>query len=423
MTLVMRRQTVGILTMVLLVGFGVFALLQARVGPSAPPARPGLGEVDGCYLDLCVADLSHPDARYVQENYGLVQLTDDERSELGVQLDGDLVVWLASRREWPGEIDSSDIMGMNITSRRLIPIGVGREYHQTSPYVAGGRVVFAEERNSLHPDGATLPYLAVWDRATNTVRPLETGLGGEALPGGFDGSWVVFRQRFSIDRSNDGLWALHVDDGRKIFLHAATRSPAGDAYEPVLTGETIADGRAYYAVSYENQTGGLTANATLFEVDLETGHRTIAFTTTINGEFWLRDADENHVVWEFPQQAGLTEVWVWSRPSGEAMPVTRPDDRISGRSGLGGDWVVYRPGSARGVFAYHVPTRTEHFLAPTGNGHEVSGHDAATDGVSFVVDLYRVSTVFETFHPDIYFGPLPTINPFTEEAAATHNSG
>lgn len=335
------------------------------------------------------------------ERWGLRQVTNGSGYPFGPLVEGELVTWQTAADPTNSSTPLGDIVGFNITRGRLILIGWGPTYHQTLNFQSHGRVVFAEEPFPGALGGPRPAYLVLVDTHSMTRRILDTGLGGEAVPSAFDDSWVLFRNRGGPNASqNDGLWALNVDDGRKLKLY--TPVPEANGVSEVLWGEAVVDGTAYFGVNWAVANPRLDMFE-LYATDLGTGNRSV---------FLHRDGPQLHrisaskccVVWEELRSISDVQVWYSNRTVANPVRVSTPEDGQGTSTQAGGGWLAYL-NQDRDLVGYEVASGQRRTLFE--NNPNLYIGPPATDGKRVSMAVTRASSdLFESIGSDLYWLPL-----------------
>lgn len=398
---------------VLIAGPLLVVVMAGCLNPLGHGEDPGRKD---CVGQVCQADLKSRDAQVLRERFGWYQINADEWEEVQPQVQGDLVLWNLARSV-RGDIHG-DTYAFNLSSQTVIPVEVEDYYHTTRPYLAAARGIYRQDWREGAPEPPGPGYLVLWDSSTDEKRRLDVGLGGGQIAEGFDGSWVVFDNRGSEDKSDNGVWAFYVDDGRLVKLYSPLpngRLSNGDSEWQISA--AVAEGKAYYAVNRNDTVGG--RNASVYRVDLATNE---ALEVSFSDAYTIgrMAAGGGFVAWETTVQTGQrSSVYVWTAATGEARWISTDADGLAGFPGAGGDWATFWYHSldtgATGLAAVHVPTSKRFNLLNTTNqagdfGVQVSD----TDGVRVVAVVSRLTTkVFESGGRDLYWRELPEVQAVT----------
>jgi hypothetical protein len=362
---------------------------------------------------VCLANQSSPDAQLAMSNYGLRQINADDGTEYAVLIESDFVVWQQGR-SYMGE-PATSIYGYNLTTNEIIPIEWEDYYHATLPLLEHGRVVYARLPEAGAPETGG-KRLILWDKESRERTTLHTHLGGESLPYGFDGTWVAFRNRFSSNETENGLFGLNVDTGEVVPIYQVTPRGSGEK----LVAESVSQGFLYYEIDVDRQGGGFDAN--LHEYDL-TNH-TDQVVAVIGGKSaCCMVASDRYIVWEGGWASVQdTLIYAYDRVTKHVLQVTDPDFHDEGGSGeggtfpsVGGDWVTFQhhkyginPSSNDDIIAQNLLTGNR--TTVVANDHTGSAQVSATDGKTVVVAFGRATAPFETIAHDLYWTTLPTSN-------------
>lgn len=370
-----------------------------------------------CLEGFCVADPTSKDWRALEGRFGWRQINGDAGDENLPDVDGDLVVWQTIRE--PGGNPASAVVGFDLASRRIIPIAVDNQTHNTRPYVSGTRVVFGEEPGG-EAFGSGLRHLVLWEAGSGQKRRLDVGLKGVPSSDGFDGSWVVFYNAGSPEASENGLWAFNVDDGRRVNVYSALpggRLPKGDTV--YVSESDVAAGVVYYTL-LRNDTR-LRGNASVVAFDLEENvTRELYFAESEDFTMDRMAASVGWVVWEtfvHPVGRGRQEVYALNTSTREVRMISQPEDGLANFPAAGGDWATFAFWSLdtgeKGLAAVHLPSQQRFDLLRTTNqAGDFDVQESGTDGRRVVAQIYRKSTqVFETTGSDAYWRELPPVRP------------
>lgn len=391
----------------------VMTLLSLCVGRAPIPVSPlpsDEGEdpplprvlVGGCFGVVCPSDPESRNARVPLEQWGLRQVTNASGGPSRPQVEGDLLTWQAGSDSLERFLVRSDILGFNISSGELLLLGVGSAYNQVLHYQSAGRVVFAEEPREGARGGARPSYLVLVDTRDMSRRVLETGMGGEAEPSAFEGSWLLFRNRGGPKPADtNGLWALHVDDGRMMRLYAPVPDEGGR--EEILWEAAVSGRHAYLGilvlVSDPRQ-----RNFSIVKIDLESGQRSLFFQRD-GFQLTSLEASASHLLWG--EVAPETEPSVWLSPQSHAAPeqINRPEDRRAIGGSIGQHWITYQIEDFS-IVGFNLERRQHVDLLPSST--DTGFGPSSTDGARLLVALYRNSkTLYDDSRSDGYWMPLP----------------
>jgi hypothetical protein len=366
--------------------------------------------LNGCFvsINVCNADESSHDYKLVFNKTGLRQINLDRSRELGVGIDGDLVVWQLPRRA--NGTENSDVFAYNITQDKIYAIGWESYYFDTLFEISRGRVIVDHGTNQFLPDSQVeLPRkssLMLWDEKTQDRRILNTGLGGGPSPMGFDGSWAAFVNSKNDDLNNSGLFAMNVDSGQVVPLYIDGQHPNSTMRADEAT---VVDGLAYYEVHPKSDD----LEFWLHEVNLTTKEDRVVHHGTGSVPYGSLRASGRHLVW-FALGNGHSFLYHFDRLTGQGEQLTDESiDKPRATISVGGDWVVYQaehPGGGQvGIVGIHIPTKTRIVLIE--DDEHLFPDIVATDGKRFVASLWRNDqNVYETLQQDLYWGNLPNVS-------------
>lgn len=365
--------------------------------------------MDTCVYHVCVADPSFADATYIREKFGLRQITRDNIVQFaGIEetLDGVEGDWLVFQANTDlNGTSASKIMAYNFATNELKDVGLGPFYHQTRADLSKGRVVFSQNPLAGARDAGSGRQIILWDLATNEHKKIETGLEGRGSAFDFDGSWALIRNGGSPVPSENGLWAINVDTGKRVPLHMSLPQGALNAqgYSEFLQDEAVHGDFAYYSIAlFKDARGNQGHNLTLYERNLATNATRILYEGKLGiGQIAVGDG--------FLTFGADLVTWSLDLTTLAVERITTPEEDSSGASDVAGDIITYpfkgehlNEDSGIAVVNFrtreriHIQTIPElHLFSATTDGKKLVLHGAALDPERF-----------QELHYNLYWRPL-----------------
>lgn len=362
-----------------------------------------------CVYQVCVADPSFADAKYVQEKFGLRQITRDNIVQFaGIEenLDGVEGDWLVFQADIAlNSTAASKVLAYNLATNEIKDVGLGPFYHQTRADLSKGRVVFSQDPLPGAPDADSPLQIILWDLETNEHMKVETGLEGTGRAFDFDSSWALVRNSGSPKPSENGLWAINVDNDQRVHLYTAlprgTLNPEG--YAENLIDEAAHGNFAYYSIAlFKDARGNQAHNLTLYERNLTTNVTRVLYEG-------LLGVKQMAVGDGFLTFGADVQTWALNLATLAVEQLTTGEEDSSGASDVAGDIITYyfkgeNSHEDSGIAILNFRTRERAHIPVS---EEFAPVAAVTDGQKLVMRGVPLdSERFQELHNNLYWRPL-----------------